>query len=301
MCFIGAIGCFFGPRVVGLVLLFLTFLFWFWILVSDRTLHGRPNRWPIVGRACLVCAVVLSVIGYAGVRWGPGARAEVTRSGNRKAVSPKSALPPQSDRPREQEGAAELPAAELKEPQRSASQGVPNPSQGTKSRGAAAKSVPRDSGGRGNPPDQQPQLPPQPQPEQPVPAARELIATFVYATSNFPDAPHAAELTIQTSVIMQPTSLLVSCDNEIARAEYHLAGVAVTMGHYEHYTRDRHGYLVDLRETPFRPETPLIITLSSKAKITPAWVALYSLADDKINLVSPKCPVLRSGSKDGPL
>jgi len=148
-------------------------------------------------------------------------------------------------------------------------------------------------------PNEQEQPPTQPRPEEPTAATRELIANFVHETSNYPDAPHAVKLTIQTNVTMQPTLLLVSCDSEIAQADYRLAGVSVMMGHFWRYTDDRRGYMIDLRETSFRPETPLVVTLSSKANITPVWVALCRVTDNGISLVSPKYPVALSRGEEG--
>jgi len=102
------------------------------------------------------------------------------------------------------------------------------------------------------------------QPQSPAFPVQTLQFAQEAVPSDDEDAPYAVKVTIQTNVAMQPTSVLVNCDGELTNGEYHLAGVGVLMGHYWGYTKDRHGYWILLKETSFRPETPIVATLKSK-------------------------------------
>jgi len=77
------------------------------------------------------------------------------------------------------------------------------------------------------------------------------------------DAPHAVRVSIQTNVTTMPTAIMVICDNPLASGEWRLSGVIMTVGKYEGFTEDRKGYFIGLKETPFKPETPIVATLTA--------------------------------------
>ena len=105
------------------------------------------------------------------------------------------------------------------------------------------------------------QLSRKPPPVQDIRFVEEVVS------SSREDAPYAVKVVIQTNVTTQPTSLVVSCDTELAEGEYRLAGVGATLGVESGYTKDRRGYRIILKETPFRPETPIVATLTARRPI----------------------------------
>jgi len=99
------------------------------------------------------------------------------------------------------------------------------------------------------------------------PPVRALRFTQESVPSDNKDAPHAIQVTIQTNVTTLPTSLIVSCDAALIAGQFRLSGVTMTVGMYEGYTRDRKGYWIGIKETPFKPETPIVVTLTAKHPI----------------------------------
>jgi len=81
------------------------------------------------------------------------------------------------------------------------------------------------------------------------------------------DAPNTVRVTIQNNVTTMPTSLMLTCDTPIVSGEWELAGVVMTVGKYSGYTEDRRGYWIGLKETPFKPETPIVATLTATRRI----------------------------------
>lgn len=294
VCFIAAIVAFFTPRVVGLLSLVVASALWLLALVMAKSLRGRSDRWFIIGRAWLVCAVVFAVIGYAGVRWGLESWAEATKpkgkviplrqweQENRDPQRPPVATP-------EREPEAAMPHALPKTNHKSATPKSP----------PAPMSVPPKEASEASAPRQQVQPPPQPPPEEPTPTTRELIASYERVTSNYPDAPNAVRIIVQTTVSMPQTSLVVACDGKIAHANVRKSSpISAFMETQEMYTPDGPFYVFS-STSAFEPETPLIVTLSSKMKIDPTWVAIGHLTGDAITLASRRYAIAPSKREEG--
>jgi hypothetical protein len=125
-----------------------------------------------------------------------------------------------------------------------------------------------------------PTLPPSqtltvPSPPPPVPASaeapkpvRRFIFTQEQTNSTHDDAPFAVKIVIQTTATVQPTSLAIVCDSEVAYADSRLGGGANRQRSGDGIVNnDKRIYWIFWGEPPFRPETPLVLTLMSKLAI----------------------------------
>ncbi len=251
VCFIGAIGFFFGPRIVGLALLFLSLVFWFLILVSAESLRGSSNRWRVILRACLVCAGVFVLIGYAGTRWGPGARANPEEPNIAATTHPsvsgtdiaKAAPSKDSEQP--------------PPPQQSAARSASTPA-------PKLKAAPRVVPGETPPPPLQ-----QTQPA-PLPLKRVTIASQEQVNPTKQDALFATKVVVATTAEIHPAWLVLMCDAQVTYAEVYMNQGAVThtLTNLQLWrSQDGKTFWLSFTEPAFLPETPLVFTLSGKAKI----------------------------------
>jgi hypothetical protein len=122
------------------------------------------------------------------------------------------------------------------------------------------------------PPPQTPAVPPPPlhvseSAEAPKPVRR-FIFTQEQTNSTHDDAPFAVRIVIQTTATVQPTSLAIICDSEVAYADSRLGGGANPQRAGDGMVNnDKHIYWIFWGEPPFRPEAPLVLTLMSKTAI----------------------------------
>ena len=249
VCFIGAIGSFFGPRVVGLVLLFLALVLCFLILVSAESLRGRSNRWRIIGRACLICTCVFVPIGYVGVKWGPGGQTEATRPQRTNVTQPEqqasSPAPPLHSAP---------PVEHNDKPDEGGNV-LQQPIEG-------ATPAPR--------PQQEQASPAEPLLALPLPMKRITIATQEQVNPTKEDAPFAAKVVVTTTAEIQPTWLVLMCNAQVMYAEVYMnqGGFSCSLTSLEVWrSQDGNTVWVGFTEPAFLPETPLVFTLSGSERI----------------------------------
>lgn len=99
------------------------------------------------------------------------------------------------------------------------------------------------------------------------PLFSDLRMTQRMVPSDKPDLPFAREITIQTSVSIQPVAVLIQCDKEIGEGH---GGVGAGV-----YFKTKTGvlvehpswFLVSFESPAFTPRTPLVVTLFSKSPI----------------------------------
>ena len=122
------------------------------------------------------------------------------------------------------------------------------------------------------PPPQTPAVPPRSRHvsesgEAPKPLRR-FIFTQEQTNSTHDDAPFAVKIVIQTTATVQPTSLAIICDSEVAYADSRLGGGANRQRTGDGMVNnDKRIYWIFWGEPPFRPESPLVLTLMSKTAI----------------------------------
>ena len=97
---------------------------------------------------------------------------------------------------------------------------------------------------------------------------RRLIFTQEQTNSTHDDAPFAVKIVIQTTATVQPTSLAIICDSEVAYADSRLGGGANRQRTGDGVVNnDKRIYRIFWGEPPFTPESPLVLTLMSKTAI----------------------------------
>jgi hypothetical protein len=109
----------------------------------------------------------------------------------------------------------------------------------------------------------------QAEPENPAPLpTMDVRFTAEPTNSTLAEAPYAVRVVIQTNVAIQPTSLYIQCDAEVAKGEFHLQGTGAYRDAGEGYVNnDRRTYWFYFGDPAFRPETPLVVTLMSARPI----------------------------------
>jgi hypothetical protein len=100
---------------------------------------------------------------------------------------------------------------------------------------------------------------------------RITIAAQRLVSSDREDAPYATEVTIHTTVDITPTWLALRCDAEIVDVYCYVNQgnplvILRSCGHT--YSEDRKTVWFHFQEPTFSPQTPLIVTLKGKSKIT---------------------------------
>ena len=124
--------------------------------------------------------------------------------------------------------------------------------------------------------------------QKPPPATRDLIASYKRVTSNYQNS-YAAEVTIQTTVLMPHISLSIGCDQQITDAGVEQSGLtSFLVGKVSNYSADRKVYWFSYR-SGFEPAVPLVVTLTSNHDIHPMWVAIGDARDRPAS--SPKYPI----------
>jgi hypothetical protein len=94
-----------------------------------------------------------------------------------------------------------------------------------------------------------------------------LTYTQEQVSSSRDEAPYAVKVVVQTSVPLQPTSIAVKCNVEVAANNWRVVGSSASSDVGEGYVGDKSVFWVYFGAPVFKPETPLIILLMAKEPI----------------------------------
>jgi hypothetical protein len=81
-------------------------------------------------------------------------------------------------------------------------------------------------------------------------------------------APYAVKVVIQTNVTIPHTSLVVRCNVEVVKADYRMAGTGGFNSSGDgNVDNNKRNYWFFFQEPPFKPETPIVVTLMATQPI----------------------------------
>jgi len=93
-----------------------------------------------------------------------------------------------------------------------------------------------------------------------------LTYTQEQTSSRREDAPYAIKVVIQTNVPLQPTSIAVKCNMQVAYGEFHMSGPTTFLSAGQVVDRSVYWFFFD--QPTFKPETPIVLLLMAKAPIS---------------------------------
>ena len=87
------------------------------------------------------------------------------------------------------------------------------------------------------------------------------------AVSNKSDVPYAIQVILQTDVPTQPTAFLIECNADIEEGKFFVTNQPVMMGVGFGVQADKKKFYFRFNFPSFTPESPIVVTLTSKSDI----------------------------------
>jgi hypothetical protein len=101
---------------------------------------------------------------------------------------------------------------------------------------------------------------------EPRPTVAHLRFFVKNLTPTSPETPYVIQVTIQTDLAFEPTILFIHCDAVFESGSVQ-GGPSIKMNYREGYTDGKTTYVVGFSSPPFEPESPLVITVTSRSPI----------------------------------